>query len=486
MSKIRHKSHNRKENNHIIGKMLAMIEFITSVIFYTLLWNLGVVPNTTLIIIGVAILFLFGICTGLQYTKKNTYLVGCVLSICFSILFMFASYYIRQMDTAMGKVGGATYKTDNMVVVVRKEDKAETIYDAKDYQFGFQSQLDKENTKLMINKVNHYLEEEIQLTEYQSLEELAQALLSGKVDAAIYNEAFNGMLGDTIEDYESKIRVLYQYGIDTQLEVKETTVQEPFHVYISGIDVYGPITTNSRSDVNIIMTVNPDTKQILLTTTPRDYYVPIPGVSGGQKDKLTHAGIYGVDKSMKTLEAVYGIDISYYARVNFTSLVKIVDILGGIDVYSEYAFTSTHGKYKFQEGMNHMNGEQALGFSRERYSFQAGDNQRGKNQEAVVSAILKKVLSPAVLKNANSLIDSVSDSVETNMRKDEMTDLIRMQLEDGSSWDIQSVNAVGSGDKQACYSSGSQLLYVMHPNMESVTEISAKMNEIMDARANRY
>lgn len=179
------------------------------------------------------------------------------------------------------------------------------------------------------------------------------------------------------------------------------------------------------------MTVNPKTKQILLTTTPRDSYVEIPGISGGQKDKLTHIGIYGVDKSMDTLEALYGIEINYYARVNFSSLIKIVDVLGGIDVNSEYSFNA--GGYSFEKG-----------------------------------------IFPAILTKANSLLASVSDSVETNMTKDEMAELSRMQLDEASSWNIVSVNAVGTGDTQVCFSSGKQRLYVMQPDMTSIAEIRKK------------
>ena len=279
------------------------------------------------------------------------------------------------------------------------------------------------------------------------------------------------------------MRTIYQYGIQTEIVQEETNVikeDESFNIYISGIDVAGPITTNSRSDVNIIMTVNPTTHKILLTTTPRDYYVPIPGVSGEQRDKLTHAGIYGVDVSMATLESIYGIDISYYARVNFTSLIKIVDAIGGVDVDSKYSFSA--GGYTFTEGMNHLNGEQALAFSRERHSFAEGDNQRGRNQEAVLTGILQKAMSPALLVNASEIITSVSDSVETNMTRAEMATFISRQLSDGSSWDIESVAAVGTGDRQSCYSSGSQSLYVMWPDTESISEISSKMNSVLNGQ----
>ena len=480
-------SHRRHHIHHfdngklsMTGKVLEVIELAVSAIFYGFLWNTGMVPGKYLGIIGIFLLLLFGICFGLQFTKKKSCLViGIILSIGLSLMLGMGAYYVQQMDSAMEQVGGATYKTDNMVVVVKKEDKAETLLDAEKYTFGYQTSVDQNNTNLMVDKVKKNLGNEPQMKKYETIEELAKALLDGEIDAAIYNEAFNSIIGDSIEDYESKVRILYQYGIDTELEeAKDKTVNKPFSVYMSGIDVYGPITTNSRSDVNIIMTVNPKTKQILLSTTPRDYYVEIPGISGGQKDKLTHAGIYGVDKSMDTLEALYGIQIDYYARVNFTSLIKIIDVLGGVDVNSEYAFTA--GGYSFKEGVNHLNGKEALAFSRERHSFASGDNQRGKNQEAVITAILNKAMSPAILTNANSLISSVSDSLETNMTKDEMSELIRMQLNDGSAWNIVSVNAVGTGDTQACFSSGKQLLYVMQPDMESVSEISTKMNQVIN------
>lgn len=334
----------------------------------------------------------------------------------------------------------------------------------------------------MMDDIESVLGQAPDVDEYVTVQQEAQALLNGEIGAAIYNEAFTGIIEDEIEGYSDQVKILYQYGIETEIvqEEEKQDVGQPFNIYISGIDVAGDITTNSRSDVNIIMTVNPNTHKILLTTTPRDYYVTIPGISGDQRDKLTHAGIYGVDVSMSTLESIYGIDITYYARVNFTSLIRIVDALGGIDVYSEYAFEGRG--HQFQEGMNHMDGEAALAFSRERYSFESGDNQRGKNQEAVLTAILQKAMSPALLANASELITSVSDCVETNMTRTEMAKFINMQLSDAASWEIESTAATGTGDSQACYSSGSQLLYVMWPDEASVAEISDKMQQVLSGQ----
>lgn len=467
----------QKKTLHMAGKLITLIQLILAVGLIAVIWNSGLVPTKYLVAIIIVLLILFGVTFGLQYVKNKVYIVGIVLSIILSILQAIGIVYMLKADKLMADVGGANYKTDNMIVVVKKDNPASNLMDASMYRFGTQTAVDQENTQTMLDNINKALGREVKVEQYGTVQELANALLEGRVDAAVYNQALDGLITDSIEDYSDKVRVLYHYGIETELEQETADVEEPFNVYISGIDVDGPITTNSRSDVNIIMTVNPNTKKILLTTTPRDYYVQIPDISGEQRDKLTHAGIYGVDASMRTLEQLYGIDISYYARVNFSSLVKIVDTLGGVDVDSDFEFDAQG--YHFQKGMNHLDGKQALAFSRERYSFEEGDNQRGKDQEKVLTAILNKAMSPAILSNASALIADVSDSVQTNMTQEEMAKFIKMQLNDGASWNIESVAASGNGDTQACYSSGDQPLYVMWPDEAVVQSISAKMNEIL-------
>lgn len=468
----------QKKTLHMAGKLITLIQLILAVGLIAVIWNSGLVPTKYLVAIIIVLLILFGVTFGLQYVKNKVYIVGIVLSIILSILQAIGIVYMLKADKLMADVGGANYKTDNMIVVVKKDNPASNLMDASMYRFGTQTAVDQENTQTMLDNINKALGREVKVEQYGTVQELANALLEGRVDAAVYNQALDGLITDSIEDYSDKVRVLYHYGIETELEQETADVGEPFNVYISGIDVDGPITTNSRSDVNIIMTVNPNTKKILLTTTPRDYYVQIPDISGEQRDKLTHAGIYGVDASMRTLEQLYGIDISYYARVNFSSLVKIVDTLGGVDVDSDFEFDAQG--YHFQKGMNHLDGKQALAFSRERYSFEDGDNQRGKDQEKVLTAILNKAMSPAILSNASALIADVSDSVQTNMTQEEMAKFIKMQLNDGASWTIESQSATGNGDTQACYSSGDQPLYVMWPDEAVVQSISAKMNEILN------
>ena len=468
-----------KSGKNIVGKIITLIQLLLAVGLIAVVWNSGMVPMKYMIVIIAGLLVLFGVTFSLQFVKNKLYIVGIVISILLSIIQAAGIVYMLKADKLMADVGGATYKTDNMIVVVKKDNVANSLMDASMYRFGTQTAVDQENTQIMVDNINTSLGREVKIEQYGTVQELANALLEGRVDAAIYNQALDGLITDAIEDYSEQVRVLYQYGIETEIEQENVDVEEPFNVYISGIDVSGPVATNSRSDVNIIMTVNPNTKKILLTTTPRDYYVQIPDISGEQRDKLTHAGIYGVDASMKTLEQLYGIDISYYARVNFSSLIKIVDTLGGVDVDSDFEFT-TVGGYHYNKGMNHLNGEEALAFSRERYSFEDGDNQRGRDQEKVLTAILNKAMSPAILANASALIADVSDSVQTNMTQEEMAKFIKMQLNDGASWTIESQAASGTGDTQACYSSGDQPLYVMWPDEAVVQSISAKMNEILN------
>lgn len=291
-----------------------------------------------------------------------------------------------------------------------------------------------------------------------------------------------GFYGLKVNAALDRIAIGEESGNYTQEHLIDVT-QQPFNVYISGIDVYGDINQESRSDVNLIATVNPETHKILLTTTPRDYYVTIPGVSGEAKDKLTHAGTYGVDTSIDTLENLYDTEIPFFVRVNFTSVEEIVNVLGGIDVDSEVEFTTSEAAGEVvdvKKGENHFNGKQALAFVRERKAFPTGDNQRGKNQQALLTALIKKTMSPAIVIHANEMINSVSGNADTNLSEDQIKALIRMQIRSMEGWEIESVAAEGDDSgKQYCYSYSAAPLYVTVPYEDSVEEIKEKMNQVL-------
>ena len=297
------------------------------------------------------------------------------------------------------------------------------------------------------------------------------ALLDGEVDAMIMNEAYEAITEQYDEEFDHMVKVIY--SIERQQDVETTPVsdemdvtKDTFTLYITGIDTYGPVSTVSRSDVNMLVTVNPQTHQILLTNIPRDYYVTLH--SYGQLDKLTHAGIYGVNESMSTLEDLIGIDIDYYARVNFSSVETIVDALGGITVNSEYAFSA--GGYSFSAGSNTLNGKEALAFSRERYSFSAGDRQRGKNQQAVITGIINKMISPSIITNYTNILSAVSDSFQTSLSTSEIQSLVRMQLNDMSSWIFKLIHWMAAVLADRLILMDPTPLYVMIPDQSTVTQ----------------
>lgn len=469
-----------------IGIVLTVLQLILSIVFIGTVMSINLLPIKYLAIVILLIIVFWLITFATQKRHKGRAVPGKIWSVIMIIALIVGSFYVGKMDNAFEKVTGGSQKINSIIVVVLQEDAAKTIDDAKDYEFGTQFAIGGNDIQDAINTINERVQKDISVSEFTNMQDMASALLDGTVDAVIYNEGYTGLIEELFEDYESKIKIIYRHRKTVELEpmiqeevVKEFSITEDtFSVYISGIDVYGHISTNSRSDVNIIATVNPSTRQILLTTTPRDYYVPIPGVSNGQKDKLTHAGIYGVDASMATLANLYETTIPFYARVNFTSVIEIVDQLGGVDVYSEYSFSN--GAVTAQKGMNHFNGKQALAFARERYQLPGGDNQRGKNQQAVIVGIIKKMISPAILSNASGIIDSVSGNVQTNMSQEQIQQLIKMQLNEGGSWNIYSVAATGTGDRSTTYSMPGYAAYVMHPNMDSVNNIIDLMNRVED------
>ena len=299
-------------------------------------------------------------------------------------------------------------------------------------------------------------------------------------DMKIETEINANIVTDTVTETEAEHKL--EEVTSSNDSVNKILTNDTFIVYISGIDTNGSLSETSRSDLNIIASVNTNTKQILLTTTPRDYYVILP-VSGGQMDKLTHAGIYGVDVSMETLENLYDISIDYYVRVNFRMLVDLVDAVGGITVNSEYAFNS--GKYSFSKGDNQLSGREALVFVSERYAFTNGDIQRGENQMQVIKSLIDKVSSISIIKNAGEIIDAISENFETNMTGDEIASLLKMQMNDGASWDIVMNKVKGTDDLRTTYSAGNQELYVMIPDQQSVCEAKEMMQKILDANDNR-
>ena len=339
----------------------------------------------------------------------------------------------------------------------------------------------------LVEEVKKTRQHDLTIEDVESYVAAYQALQEDKTQAIALNSTFEDTIASVDADYAKKLKKIYSYKIRRQVETKAKADAnaDTFNIYVSGIDTYGPVTSVSRSDVNIIMTVNRKTKQVLLTTTPRDAYVPIADGGNNQGDKLTHAGIYGVDASIHTLENLYDIKIDYYVRLNFTSFLKLVDLVGGIDVENDQEFTSLHGNYHFPVGKVHLDSEQALGFVRERYSLEGGDNDRGKNQEKVIAAIIHKLTSTKALSNYNEIVSGLQDSLQTNMPLPTIMNLVNTQLETGGSYKVTSQAVTGQGRNDLpSYAMPGSALYMMELNADSVAQAKEKINQTMEGKNN--
>lgn len=474
-----------RSSTNRFGSFCLVLQALVSVIFMIVIVLLDMLPLNYLALIAMILVFLWCIAFTSQAVRKKKGIAGKIYSLVLVCVLALGTFNIAEANNMLSMITGGNVRVDKMAVAVRADDPAETIEDAMDYNFGVQFQQGGDNIQTAVTKLQEELGTTLEVTECDSVQDQAQALINGQVDAIIYNEAYTELMEGSVDDFTHNTKIIYEMSIETKLDLgigtDSSLTNEPFTVYISGIDTYGEVTETSRSDVNIIAVVNPKTHQILLITTPRDSYVPlygpssqIPEYSQGSLDKLTHAGVYGIETSMETLGKLYDTDINYYVRLNFTSLIDIVDILGGIDVDSEFAFTTgdeSGAVVEVHEGTNHFDGKQALAFSRERHALEDGDNQRGKNQQAVITAMLKKVISPTMLLRASTLMNQVSKDVEMNVTQSQLNALIRNQLRTNADWTIQSVALSGEGGQDYCYSAPDQLLYVMYPDETELQKI---------------
>ena len=464
-----------------LSLVFLIVQFLISAALVGVAFYVGFIPLKYIVALIVLCLFLLAYEVFSQMTDK-IYIVGRVLCALICFFYIGGGYYCVNTYSAIDEMAGQQVKVDEISCIVLKDDPAQSIYDTKDYTFGILAANDRENTNKALAEVQAAIGKEPATIEYQDNDTLIDALYAKDVKVIVINEANRSPIEEYYKTFSDDTRVLNTHEVETIIQEDEKLddiTKTPFNVYLSGIDVYGSIKATSRSDVNVIVTVNPNTKQILLTSTPRDYYVPLT-VSNGIPDKLTHAGIHGVDCSIGTLENLYGIDIDYYVRVNFTSVRKIVDLLGGVKVYSDYDFTSDWGP-SFKKGYNQVNGKQALAFCRERHHFANGDYQRGRDHQHMIEAILNKAMSPDILPNYADLLKTASKNFQTNMSTKEITALAKMQLNDMSQWTIKYANAAGQGASKTTYSYQSRKLYVCVPDYNSVAKITKRINKVLKA-----
>ena len=484
-------SRRRRRNDWIPGAVITIIVIMLSVVFMGLLAMTKMIPTIYMLIIGIVLAVIAAIIWLLVWHTRYTgrFIGGTVLAVIMIVILAFGGFYINKTRSAISNISGETTEVTQMAVYVKSDDAADSVEATAGYTYGILSSLDRENTDGAVAHLNSQFGTEVQTKEYAGLTELADGILNGEVNAMLLNSGYLSVYEDMdgYTDFSTKIKEVGTVDVESTIQsAEESTPIEPittanggkvYTIYLSGIDTRGEMTAKSRSDVNIIATVNTDTHEILLVSTPRDYFVPL-SISGGAPDKLTHAGIYGIDVCMDTLGMLYDIDINYYFRINFGGFVKVIDALGGITVNSDYDFDSKNILgYHFNKGENYLNGEQALIFARERYAFQEGDRQRGKNQMEVIRGVVKKALSPEILTSYSSILSSLDGCFGTNITYEEIAQILQQQLTNGGDWTIVSYSVNGTGATEKPYSM-SQKAYVMVPDYDTVNKAKSLMEKV--------
>ena len=469
----------------IIATLLCLLSLI---LFSYFIFKINIAPTKYLLIgyslfILIIILLLFGVFgKHKKFIKIISLFALMVLSICFG----YATYYLNNTYYFLSGTQ-SNYEILTYSVAVLKDSNYSDMNSLDGKTISYLDDNYKIDIKTELTSKIEYQEE--LTSEFSSL---SKKLLDGQFDAIVLEESYLTLAYEEVDDFKDSIKIIYTFEVKIDSHKEESNVsvtKEPFILYISGIDQYGNVNSvRGRSDVNQIVVVNPKTNHILLVNTPRDYYVQLAGTTG-LKDKLTHAGIYGIDKSIQTLENLYDIDIHYYLRVNFNTLIQVVDVIGGIDVYSDSSFTCwTNRKVHVEEGWNHFNGEQALAYARERHAYVTGDHHRGQNQQQVITAIIEKVSKSSVLiSKYNSILNTLNGSFQTDMPMDTITSFIRYQLDQMPSWNVESIAVTGYNSSNYTYSMGyGYQLYVMEPDYNSVEEAKQRINEVLSEGESIY
>jgi LCP family protein required for cell wall assembly len=479
------------------GLFTLFLLLAASLALYIRLMATGMLSNLYLIILMVVLIVLNAVSVIVQLplrrNKAGKLIMG-IVSLLLSGAMLYGVVAVNSVQSALSKIVGKMTETEITEVRVMNDNPATSMGDTRGYTFGYIADADTKNTQSILDEISKSFGT-IKSKGYDSMTALADALYDDEVDAILINQGYVDLLTekDGYTDFRDQTRVLYTYTTTHEVDpiVPNTSItKEPFVVYCSGIDArVDDISAKSRSDVNILAVVNPTTKQILLVNTPRDYYLPL--ARNGELDKLTHAGLYGIDESMKVLGNLYGVQADYYVRVNFAGLVKIVDALGGVDIESDANFSCvpmetpdgngdyTYQKYSFTKGINHVNGSQALAFARERKAFADGDNRRGQHQMTVIKAIVNKACSSAVLTKYQELLKAASDAFITNMPYADISSLVQMQLGDMADWNITTYAVSGEGSTEYCYALGDKA-WVMIKDSSKVNTAKNMIQQVIN------
>ena len=471
-------SKNKRNSKLSFGKYLSIFLIIVSALVLVLVYFINVLPLEYFIVLVILVLItdLFAIMLLLSKGKARNAIGIIVTIILLIVMILGITYELNTLDF-LKQFGFNSYKTEKYNVIVLQDSEYESLDDLNDLSIAH---LDLD-THQGLNDAVTKIKNEIDFTSTigEDISDLTNILTTDEEPAIILEDAQLSIVEEESPEVYNELRIIYSVEVEIEIaEIGEAVdvTKDSFNILISGIDTYGSITKVSRSDVNILVTVNPSTHNILLTSIPRDYYVLIPEFN--EYDKLTHTGIYGIETSVSTIENLLDTKINYYVKVNFTSVIDIVDAIGGITVNSSYDFTTPDG-YHFTKGTNELDGEEALSFARERKSFADGDRVRGENQELILTAIINKAMSTSIITDYVALLNALNDKFVTNITDEEITDFIKKQISEMPSWTINSISLDGTDAYDYTYSYQKQKLYVMKPYQESIINAQERINSTL-------
>lgn len=492
----------KKQNK--VGKVFGVI-FSILLIAATmyLLFNiikLNILPSKLLFLVTILfvlldLIFILLLCFSTKGFVSKTICI--IISLMISLGSCVGGYYMSKTGGLLSNITNVAKHSKNTVsVVVKESSDLKKKADLAGHSIGTLANINTVGSKKVIKELNNS-GIQMEQKEYGSLAEMLESFYNGEVDSIVISETSRSQITDmeTYANFDNNTRVVYQTSYKVENTDKANAVSNitttPFNVLISGSDTRGGFDENGRSDVIMIATVNPKTGTILLTSIPRDFYVTTAcdagdGCMEGQLDKITHTGIHGTNTTKRTVEKLLGIEINYTFKVGFDTVTDIVDAVGGIDVNVEPGYECDNFMHapglSVHAGVNHLNGEQALGYARERYAYSEGDRQRTKNQQQVLMGIVDKITSPAIVTNYASIMDSMANTFSTTMSNDEISDLIKYQLNKNPKWKMEQYMVNGTGDTLMCAELG-DAAYVMVPDQSTVTTAKDKINAVLAGKS---
>ena len=466
----------------ILSVPLMILQIITACVFLFTLkhlnmlagWQFGLVLVVVLGLVGFNVYKLF-----ISKRVRNFVKWICLtLALLSSALCIVGYHYSQSVISFVENITGKRVETETYSVYVLKDSGYKELDYLKRQSFGYLSTNPHHaETEGQLQKVVPH-----KVEDFDSIGEMVSALYSSNVSALVMNNSYLEMLADTNVDFEEKTRVVYSFEVRSEVADVPNEVDiktEPFVMLISGSDSRNGLQEVARSDVNMLAVVNPKEHKILLVSIPRDYYVQLHGTTG-TKDKLTHAGVYGIEMSRTTIEDLFDVDISYTTKVSFGTVVSVVDALGGIEINSDQEFTAfTDKKCHIKQGVQALDSSCALAYARERYAYESGDRHRVQNQQDVTEAILEKIGDPHYLAKYPKILKAAEGSFETSMSYDMITDFAKTQLASLHSWEIEKISVDGTGAMLPTYSMGAQKLYVMIPDQSTVDAAKTKIQEYL-------